>query len=194
MPYPPEHKPAIRERIVRSARVLFNRNGYNAVSIDAVMKAAGLTRGAFYYYFQNKQALYLEAVESILEDHPARQWPEAKLDLTPERAAYSIVNAYLSDRHCKEIERSCPLVTQAETATRGAQPIKNTYEQILNTMVSGIRRSLKGPSKQVQEKALAVAALCVGGLTLARAAPDEKTARRLLRASRLAALHLLGSP
>ncbi|NVN86460.1 MAG: helix-turn-helix transcriptional regulator [Rhodopseudomonas sp.] len=72
IPYPPEHKPAIRDRIVRSARVLFNRYGYSAVSIDAVMKATGLTRGAFYYYFQTKQALYLEAVVSILSDHPAK--------------------------------------------------------------------------------------------------------------------------
>lgn len=48
MPYPPEHKPQIRARIVQCARQLFNRRGFTEVSIDDVMAAAGLTRGGFY--------------------------------------------------------------------------------------------------------------------------------------------------
>ena len=48
MPYPVEHRHLTKERILRSARRLFNRHGFDAVSIDDVMADAGLTRGSFW--------------------------------------------------------------------------------------------------------------------------------------------------
>ncbi|TMB53902.1 MAG: TetR family transcriptional regulator [Deltaproteobacteria bacterium] len=44
MPYAREHKNKTRARIVDSARVLFNRHGFEAVSIDDVMKGAARPR------------------------------------------------------------------------------------------------------------------------------------------------------
>ena len=45
MPYSSEHKQKIRVQIIESARVLFNRLGFQEVTIDMVMENAGLTRG-----------------------------------------------------------------------------------------------------------------------------------------------------
>ena len=47
MSYPAEHRHLTKPKIVRSARRLFNRHGFDAVSIDDVMADAGLTRGSF---------------------------------------------------------------------------------------------------------------------------------------------------
>src|SRR5262245_51285748 len=65
MPYATDHKEKTRARIVDSARVLFNRHGFEAVSIDDVMKGAGLTRGGFYSHFTSKESLYAAAVKSF---------------------------------------------------------------------------------------------------------------------------------
>src|SRR5262245_56389753 len=46
MSYSPQHKHDTREKILESARRLFNRNGYSGVSIDEIMTEAGLTHGA----------------------------------------------------------------------------------------------------------------------------------------------------
>lgn len=46
MPYPAGHRDNTRTRIVHAARRLFNRNGFENVSIDQIMAAAGLTRGS----------------------------------------------------------------------------------------------------------------------------------------------------
>ena len=51
MPYTPEHKEKTRQRIVASARRLFNRHGFTGVSIDEIMADAGLTRGGFDNHF-----------------------------------------------------------------------------------------------------------------------------------------------
>ena len=66
MPYPTGHRDHVRSRIVESARRLFNRNGFESVSVDSIMAEAGLTRGAFYAYFENKSDLYAEILGASL--------------------------------------------------------------------------------------------------------------------------------
>jgi len=68
MPYPPGHREETRAKIIRSARKLFNRRGFDRVSIDAIMADAGLTRGAFYSYFDTKSDLYAEVLECFFTD------------------------------------------------------------------------------------------------------------------------------
>src|ERR1043166_7602020 len=70
MPYTSEHKARTRERIIHAARQLFNRHGFEAVSIDQIMARAKLTRGGFYHHFPSKDALYVEAVRSFTTCSP----------------------------------------------------------------------------------------------------------------------------
>lgn len=58
MPYTSSHKANTRDKIVAAARGLFNRHGFEQVSIDRIMAAAGLTRGGFYNHFDSKDQLY----------------------------------------------------------------------------------------------------------------------------------------
>lgn len=64
MRYTKEHKTATRNSILSSALKLFAHRGFDNVSIDEIMADAGLTRGAFYAHFRNKQVLYSEAILS----------------------------------------------------------------------------------------------------------------------------------
>ena len=43
-----------KEKIVNSAIELFKEMGYDQVSIPKICEKAGITKGTFYYYFQNK--------------------------------------------------------------------------------------------------------------------------------------------
>jgi AcrR family transcriptional regulator len=70
MPYRPEHAAQTRARIVEAARRLFNRRGFEQVTIDQIMAAAGLTRGAFYHHFHSKNELYAAAVASFVTCNP----------------------------------------------------------------------------------------------------------------------------
>jgi TetR/AcrR family transcriptional regulator, transcriptional repressor for nem operon len=45
MPYPAGHRANVRKNIIDSARKLFNRYGFENVSITQIMGAAGLTHG-----------------------------------------------------------------------------------------------------------------------------------------------------
>ena len=53
---------ATRERILRSARDLYARNGFARVSMREVAVAAGVTKPALYYHFQDKESLFEECL------------------------------------------------------------------------------------------------------------------------------------
>lgn len=63
---------ARREAIVEVARGLFAERGYEGTSIDAVLEAAGVSRGALYHHFEGKEALF-DAVFLAVEDEVGRR-------------------------------------------------------------------------------------------------------------------------
>jgi len=68
MPYPPNHRQETKAKIVLSARRLFNRFGFDGVSIQQIMADAGLTHGGFYKHFASKSDLYAEVMARFFTD------------------------------------------------------------------------------------------------------------------------------
>jgi TetR/AcrR family transcriptional regulator, transcriptional repressor for nem operon len=46
------------ERSFRALGALFNRHGFDKVSVTQIMAGAGFTHGGFYSYFKSKNDLY----------------------------------------------------------------------------------------------------------------------------------------
>ncbi len=63
---------ATRAHILQVATELFAAQGYEATSIEVVLKASGVSRGALYHHFANKEALFTAVLESV-EAHVAKQ-------------------------------------------------------------------------------------------------------------------------
>ena len=55
-----ERREQSTEQVLAAARGLFVSRGYHSTSIDDIARAAGLTKGAVYFYFKGKSALLLE--------------------------------------------------------------------------------------------------------------------------------------
>ena len=58
---------ALREKVLETALQLFSERGYFNTSIHDIRKAAGVSTGAIYHHFQNKEALAKSLYESILQ-------------------------------------------------------------------------------------------------------------------------------
>jgi AcrR family transcriptional regulator len=56
-----------RDAILRAASRLFSRQGYHSTSVADVIAAAGISRGTFYLYFDNKDSLFLELIEQFVQ-------------------------------------------------------------------------------------------------------------------------------
>jgi AcrR family transcriptional regulator len=66
---------ATRGALVASARALFAARGFSAVGTEAIVRAAGVTRGALYHQFADKTELF-EAVYEAIEEGLARRLGE----------------------------------------------------------------------------------------------------------------------
>ena len=56
-------KEATHERIVQAAARAIRRSGYGGTGVADIMKAAGLTHGAFYAHFESREAMLAEAAD-----------------------------------------------------------------------------------------------------------------------------------
>lgn len=54
-----------RKQIIETATKLFARKGFYGTSISDLTKAVGLTKGALYHHFEDKDALFFAVVESV---------------------------------------------------------------------------------------------------------------------------------
>jgi AcrR family transcriptional regulator len=59
-------KPERRQQILNVARDVFARRGYHAAKIDDIVAAAGIARGTFYLYFEDKRAIFEEIVDRTI--------------------------------------------------------------------------------------------------------------------------------
>jgi AcrR family transcriptional regulator len=55
-----------RQQILHHAREVFARRGYQAAKIDDIVSAAGVARGTFYLYFEDKRAIFGEILDLVL--------------------------------------------------------------------------------------------------------------------------------
>lgn len=193
MPYSKGHRAQVRDRIVESARRLFNRSGFEAVSIDSIMQEAGLTRGGFYAYFKSKSDLYIEALGCFFTDpNWKNRWEGVEIDPTSPEAAPQIVRAYLSRQHFENVENSCPMVALPNDVARGDEKLRDAFNGVFKAMVAMLGRDVKSTTLPTEDTALAIAAMCVGGMVVARALSDTRLADRLRDAATEASLELGG--
>lgn len=123
-----EYAEATRAALLAAGRDAFMREGFQAAGIEAISRAARVTRGAFYHHFEDKKALFdavvvalqKEAADKVQEKSKSQPkvWDrlrvgiEAYLDATLEPAYARIVvqeaSAVLGMKRYREIEETYP--------------------------------------------------------------------------------------
>jgi AcrR family transcriptional regulator len=191
MSYSPKHKRDTREKILESARRLFNRDGYSGVSIEEIMTEAGLTHGGFYRHFSSKDELYAAAVRQFLCKKTPAPWQKQREPTALTKShAQRVVDAYFSQQHFDDHDGCCPLLATASDVERRGEMVKGAYQEVVEQMVKVFEDHLKGP--RVRERALALVALCVGGMVLARNVCDSDLAENFRRSARAEVLRTAG--
>jgi TetR/AcrR family transcriptional regulator, transcriptional repressor for nem operon len=193
MPYPAAHRPAVKKSIIESARKLFNRHGFENVSIHQIMAGAGLTHGGFYSYFNSKSDLYAEVLTCFFTDPNWKScWEGVKVDLSSGDVGPQVVRAYLSRQHFENVEDSCPMVALPTDVARSGKSARSAFETVFKSMVSVLERSLIQNGRPSRATAASIASMCIGGMIVARALVDRTLADELRDACMSVALDLGG--
>src|SRR5215472_13732005 len=193
MPYSGAHRIATKKNIIDSARRLFNRHGFENVSIEQIMAGAGLTHGGFYSYFNSKSDLYAEVLGCFFTDPEWKScWEGVHVDLSSSDVGSQVVRAYLSRQHFEDIENSCPMVALPTDVARSGVSAKRAFETVFKAMVSVLERSLVRNDRPRRVRAQSIAALAIGGMVVARTMVDRGLADNLRGGCTLMALKLGG--
>ena len=57
-----------KEIVLHSARAIFSQKGYHQTKIADIIQRAGIARGTFYLYFQNKRHVFDSILDMLLEE------------------------------------------------------------------------------------------------------------------------------
>jgi len=148
------------------------------------MKEAGLTAGGFYAHFDSKDALFALALDDAFETSMAGYFRGLE-KLDDAQAIDLLTRRYLSRAHRDNIEEGCPLPQLAADVVRAGAAAQDVFESRLRELLLRLAAALAPhPGMTANERALALAALYVGGLTLARATAGRPLSDQILLACR----------
>jgi len=68
MARPADNYPIKRKELLISAENVFLQKGYEQANIDDILKASGISKGAFYHYFKSKEEVLAASIENMLEE------------------------------------------------------------------------------------------------------------------------------
>jgi TetR/AcrR family transcriptional regulator, transcriptional repressor for nem operon len=171
MRYPAEETAAKHERIVKEASRLFRERGFENVTVGEVMKAAGLTHGAFYAHFASKEDLQSAAVaygQKVSLERVRRNKAMKKQG--------SYADRYLSAKHRDNPGDGCTMAALGQEVARAAPELRAAFER-------GLEEILSAEAGDRKEAIFRTAAL-LGGVVLARAVKDPQLSDEILRSVR----------
>ena len=177
MRYEKGRKAETRQRIVEIASKQFRGSGLAATGIASVMSEAGLTNGAFYPHFTSKDDLISRTLASELSKQNERQ----KQFVGTDDGLAAAIRSYLRRGHRENAEGGCPSAALLPEIARAPRKTRQAYQDGLAAIIDTLSRHFPGDTAdESRRKAIAIFALLVGTMQIARAIPNSALAQKFL--------------
>jgi TetR/AcrR family transcriptional repressor of nem operon len=181
--YPAEHKGATRARILAASERLLKDRGVEGASVDAVMRAAGLTVGGFYGHFESKEALAREALLYGVERSFARL-TEGTEGLGPQAFLRALIRRYFAQLDDPSLDDACPLTLLLPDVARGGDTFRAEFATRTAALLAQVENRLPDvPGMSRRDVALAVFSALSGAVGMARAAHTARARARIAGAT-----------
>ena len=160
-----------------------HRSGFQSASIDTILAATNVTKGALYYHFESKEDLGHAIIEEIVAKLPRDRWLlplQRSKDKDPINALIGIVRAIPT--RPEDVKGGCPLVNLAQEMSQLDEQFRKRLETIFRAWQDGIATALRRGQSQgtvrrdlvASETAGFLIALVEGYQVLAKNAQDPK--------------------
>ncbi|HZA91590.1 MAG TPA: TetR/AcrR family transcriptional regulator, partial [Gemmatimonadales bacterium] len=105
-----------RERLLKAAFDEIYRRGFQAASLETILKEAGVTKGALYHHFPDKAALGHAVVDDMVADLLLERWLGvlARQPGDPLTALQGMLKERVARLSPDEVELGCPLNNLAQ--------------------------------------------------------------------------------
>ena len=180
-----ESKRESLDKILDAAARRLREEGIDGAAIAPVMRDAGLTHGAFYSHFSSKDDLASAAFGRAITTG-RRHWVKPTRGESWSQRLTGLARRYLTTAHRDDLSTSCGFATLSSDAAHASDQFRASYEHELRTSLAAI---CAGDDHRLDD-AIALMAICVGGMALSRAVVDPKFSGQILRVAREAATKL----
>jgi AcrR family transcriptional regulator len=174
-----EYSEATRQALLDAGRAAFAKSGYQAASMEAISRAARVTRGAFYHHFADKKALFEAVVVAMQAEAASRVEAAAKTERKIWNRLSTGIDAYLDV--CEE-PIYARIVIQEAPSVLGETRYREIEEQYPTALLIATLRALKRDGElDVEDPDLLGrmidAMICKIGLLLPRSDNSKKLRR-----------------
>ena len=106
---------ATRLNILQQAFGLVYRNGYRTTSVDEIIAATNVTKGAFFYHFKNKEEMGLAMIHEVMYPGMRNAMVEPLLTTKdPIQDIYAMMKGLLMENPFFEVKYGCPAINLVE--------------------------------------------------------------------------------
>jgi TetR/AcrR family transcriptional regulator, transcriptional repressor for nem operon len=170
-----------RERLLQAAFCEVHRSGFQSASIDTILAATNVTKGALYYHFDSKEALGYAVIEEKIAKLTHDRWLRPMLNDGKAIDILIGVVRRIPARH-QDVRAGCPLLLLSQEMSPLDEQFRKRLERIFLDWQEGIAALLrKGKSQGTvrrdlnpDEAASFLIATVEGYATLAKNAQDAK--------------------
>ena len=170
-----------RDRLLKVAADQFREHGIDGVGIADLTRAAGMSLGSFYGYFESKEHLVSETCARALTGTKDRI--AGYLAKPGDGAVATMIDDYLSPLHRDSRAKGCALPALGSEITHQPALVRHAATGKLHELFDAISPSMPGETPQ-QKAAAAIATVAglMGGVILSRMADDAALSQQILDA------------
>ena len=172
-----------RERLLQAAFQEVFRSGFQSASIDTILAATNVSKGALYHHFDSKEDLGLAIIEEIVAEITRDRWArplQRSKDKDPIDALIGVVQAIPA--RPRDVKGGCPLANLTQEMSQLDEQFRKRLERIFHFWQEAIATTLRRGQSQgtvrgdlvPEETASFLIALVEGYEVLAKNAQDAK--------------------
>jgi len=169
-----------RQQFLEAAFTLFMKKGYRSTTTEDIARSVGLTKGALYFHFKNKEELLLEVVRGLSQRvlGSIRKLPDKKA--TPAKILEAMTSAK-KGFPCCDFANFLDFWGQAVRLSKVKRIMDDVFEQFDKLVAKKISHDYGGSSKERREIAMLVGALYDGLWSRALVCGKDINVKRLTR-------------
>jgi AcrR family transcriptional regulator len=193
MRYPPDQKAKARKALLNAGARSLKTSGFNGIGVDGLAASAGVTSGAFYSNFPNKESM-LEAVIEAFVGEPFVSDTDFATVAEGRSRLKDFLDDYISTDHSADPAEGCVMPALSADVARAQPSVREAYEHKIGTLAQRIASLLDGETSDRERRAWSIVALMVGAIAISRAMPEQsETKVSSLDAAHSTALRLIAT-
>lgn len=144
-----EETPTARERLIRSASLLFHARSYAAVGVQELCEQADVRRGSFYYHFPSKEALALAVLDREQSELTVEVFEPAFKSGGVSLERFQLFLELLHRYHLRRVEREggsvggCPMANLGQELGSQSEPIRQKAAAILEGFTASYAEAIE---------------------------------------------------